>query len=223
MTTIVAKAFCDRVEILSDGGVLNVTSGSYPLIKTINKVRGSIFAPLAIAGTGPVGYSDQVAGAVVNWSRQTGSVDATIGLARQELKRQRLEGRPPLQPTRMLIAGISETKGPRLWEFVNHLGTTPEPWCLAEHGPCIRLFGSVPTEAEVAMIDEATTLASLVPMMDAFRTRFRRQCNSHVDLTIIHQYGVETRRLHVWPDDVIGSPMWTPEDWLAAQNSGHTA
>lgn len=217
MTTIVAKTFADRVEILSDGGTLDMSSGAFHLMAKSNKVSGSIWAPIAVAGSGPISYSKRVADAVTNWSRAVGgSVDATIERAREELARQRKDAGPPLQPSRMLLAGISETKGPCVWEFVNYAGTTPEPWTLAEHGQCIRLFGSHPTAEEEAALDDITTLADYVPVMDAFRARWRRQCNSHVDLTTVWPYGVETKRLHVWDEDKIGTPMVSPEEWLAA-------
>ncbi|QYO75339.1 hypothetical protein [Devosia salina] len=217
MTTIVVKAFADRVEILSDGGLTNSVSGAFQLLEKVNKVTGSIWAPIAVAGTGPTSYSKRVADAVTNWSRAAGgSVDATIERVREELARQRKDAGPPLQPSRMLLAGISETKGPCVWEFVNYAGTTPAPWTLAEHGQCIRLFGSHPTPEEEAALDDITTLADYVPVMDAFRARWRRQCNSHVDLTTIWPYGVETRRLRVWDEDVIGAPMVSVDEWLAS-------
>jgi hypothetical protein len=218
MTTIVAKTFADRVEILSDGGITNSVSGAFQLLDRVNKVRGSIWAPLAIAGSGPFGYSNQIADAVVNWSRAAGgSVDATIERVRAELARQRKGAGPVLQASRMLLAGVSETRGPALWEFINapHTDSEQKPWHLYETGP-VRVFGSHPTAAERETLEQAATLADLIPVMEAFRSRDLRRCNSHVDLTIVHPYGVETRRLHVWDEDKIGAPMWSGEEWLAA-------
>jgi len=214
MTGFMIKPRHDRVEIATDGAVYD---GAGVLLDTKYKVRLADGLPLAVVGSGTVAHIDMVADAILAAAAATGSVDATIEILSVSLQAIATDAAFD-SPVRIVIAAISESHGPTCWVFDT----------FEEDGPAFELRGAPfgigqgelpPAEELLARgIETGDSLEKhAVWFFDFMRSRKRvspvspekgpiYNIGGHVDFTVLRADGVETKRLHTWPD-VVGQKI----------------
>lgn len=204
----------DRVEIATDGAVYD---GDGVLLGTQYKVRVADGLSLAVVGSGTVAHISLVADAILALADATGSVDATIELLAVSLQTTAVDAAFD-SPVRIVIAAISETRGPTCWVFDT----------FEDDGPAFELReapfgigqGELPPVEELLErgIETGDSLEKhAVWFFDFMRSRKRvspvspekgpiYNIGGHVDFTVLRADGVETKRLHTWPD-VVGKKI----------------
>lgn len=213
MSAFYAVAYSDRIELLTDGAVY-AEDGT--LVDIRQKVWTSEYAPVAVTGRGNVDVVTGFASAILCLA-VCGSFDATIAAVQDLLDRRSEKGVP--DDVEMLICGISETGGPRIFYLVTRdvHDAGIEPWRLVDVGQ--ELGGGNPlTEDERAGLDASDGLLGIaVPLFEAMRSK--RGINparpdlpdhygigGHIDLTVVAPGGCTVERIHEWPD-VVGEKI----------------
>lgn len=209
MSAFYSLCYPDRVELLTDGAIY-VEDGT--LVDIREKVHRSPYLPMAITGRGSAAM-DAFAKAIIVLS-SVGSFDQTMERTVAMLERRKPLGVP--DHCEVLIAGMSETAGPRMLYFstVDAYGLPEfEPWTLYD---VTGEWGGGPqlTADEIAGLDATNGLASCgVAIFEAMRRQrgpnpIRPELpeiygiGGHVDHTVIDACGARTTRLHTWPDRV---------------------
>ncbi|PTE08206.1 hypothetical protein C9427_21395 [Mesorhizobium helmanticense] len=202
----------DSVELLSDGAVY-LPDGT--LIDIREKVWRSPGLPLAVTGRGSMAF-EAYAETILAMSED--SVDAVIERTHTLLE-QAKKGVVSSAPCEVLLAGLSETRGPFL-AFFSTADVYPqfEPFILHDVGPDFG-GGNALTAEEIAALPSAEEglgkcgvalfetmrgkpgLNPAAPHMPAIHG-----IGGHIDLTVINANGATTTRLHEWPD-VIGEKI----------------
>lgn len=204
MTTYFSVQYPDRIEIVTDGAVCAPTG---ELLRTDTKVVASPFLPLALVGTGGMKITTSIAGRMIEASRTTGSVDATIERLSEDLPYG--EEIATGEPFVAFFAGISETRGPSMWKF-DAVSGQPEMMPVYDSdncGPGVTFEEMV----EARLCFSASIAESGVKLLDIMRGKLHAPTRGgpvtswiggHVDHTIVTASGVETRQVHRWPDVV---------------------
>lgn len=212
MSAFYCVNYGDRIEILTDGAFYKPDG---TLITTLEKVWRSPSLPVAIVGRGSCelqAYAETVLNDLDN-----ASVDAVferaaaIALRLNEIER--------IDHFEAVIAGFSETHGPLFVYFNTHKAYPQfEPFKPYVVGPVFG-GGSVPAAEDIIGLDIADGLAVCgVPLFEAMRkvpganpTRPDLPdvygIGGHVDLTVIAASGASTKRLHTWPEDIVGQKI----------------
>lgn len=218
MSAFYALCFEDRIEILTDGAVYR-DDGT--LMDIRRKIWVSDHVPMAVTGRGGARLVENIAAAFLALSVQ-GSFDKTIELIMAAMDARK--GSEPLaEHIEVLVAGISESSGPRLFYVASTNGhgfATFEPWQVYDAG--FELGGGpMPTPDEAAALgftDVAGGLASFgADLFEAMRRKPAENpikpnlppvygIGGHVDHTVITREGIEITRLRTW-DDRIGEPI----------------
>lgn len=211
MTGFIVKPYFDRVEIASDGASYEPDG---TLVDICSKVRLSDDVPLAIVGSGPVPYIDIMADTILEAARVTGSVDDTIKLLAEALRKtgtvQRFDS-----PVRIAIATISETRGPTSYVFSTFEETGgPAPFQLCERKTGFGQ-GSLPKEDEILALNlDGHSLEKDAPKLFDYMRRQKMinpvkpeqepfySIGGLLDLTVVRRDGYEQRLLKTWPDKI---------------------
>ena len=216
MSAYFAVEYDDRIEIVTDGAYCAPTG---ELLRTGIKVTASPFLPLAFTGTGGVKTLASIASRMVEASRCL-SVDATIERLATELEQG--EELACGEPFVAFFAGISETRGPRMWKFdpVTGPAMMMSAYDSDNAGP-----GVTYAEMVKANLQFAESIRESGPrLLDIMRGKLQAPSRGgpvaswiggHVDHTIVSAAGVATRQVHRWPD-VIGE-LIIPRTTAAAQ------
>lgn len=214
MTGFMIKPGRDRVEIATDGAVYD---GDGVLLDTKYKVRLADGIPLAVVGSGTVAHIDMVADAILAAAAATGSVDATIELLAVSLQEIAADATFD-SPVRIVIAAISESHGPSCWLFDTY--DADGPAFELREAPFGIGQGELPPAEELLArgIETADSLEKHAAWFFEYMRGRRRvspvspekgpiyNIGGHVDFTVLRADGVETRRLHTWPD-VVGQKI----------------
>lgn len=215
MSAYLSVCYEDRIELLTDGAV-------YSPDGTLTDIRTKVFPfmrkPMAITGRGPVGLCHALAASImVMTDHARFTVDQAIDTIVAFLEKRK-HGEFP-EPVEILIAAISETRGP-----MNLLFTTAEvypeiePWSLYDvskefgGGP-----GIGPADLAAAGIDLKHGADGLLPigvgLFEIMRGKLgAHPCRpdlpmihgigGHIDLTVLRPGGVTVDRIHTWDDQI---------------------
>lgn len=225
MSVFFARKVHDRVELLTEGGSWN---NDGILVHVREKVWRSPHIPLAVTTRGVTPYTGRAAAAVLKIA-ECGSFDLAMEVLEELLQEAvaedagwRPDGHLPLQ---VLIAGFSETLGPRLLYFNSENSALAEdaplaPWTLVDAGSAINGMPYI-EPADLAAVGITNALiASDRFLLDHGADLFeagRKIVSSpwgddhspphvliagHCDLTTVTAAGAVTRRLRTWPDRI---------------------
>ncbi|BBD37532.1 hypothetical protein Amn_24120 [Aminobacter sp. Y103A] len=214
MSAFYALCHDDRVELLTDGARYH-DDGT--LVEICRKVWTSPCLPLAVTGRGG-GAVEAYTKAIVGLSALGTFDDVIESVQRLVTRSTRFD---IAEPAEVVIAGISETRGPCILYFAttNAYGLEGfEPFVISDAG---REFGGgaplEPSEAE-AIRSRGSTLRELgVDLFEAMRRKKGKNparpdlpdhygIGGHVDLTVVSSGGCTVERLHTW-DDEVGKPI----------------
>jgi len=219
VTAFIVAPHVDRVEILSDGAQYT-PDGVF--LGSAEKVITSDVIPLAVVGSGAVAEITALAAVIMRAAEATGSVDDTLEILAGSLADT---GKEATLDTglRMAIGAISETRGPVCFmfsTFADPAGTT-RPFELQRMTRCFAQ-GAAPTGIDLVAygplsIDEGLEKDAVFLMESMRRQKMvnpaspdgepRHSVGGHVDLTVVRADGYERRRLHEWPEDVVGQKI----------------
>lgn len=216
MTAFFARAYEDRVELLTDGATVR-PDGTIAALSEKPWLCPNL--PIAFAGRGNVGALMLVGPATLGLLAASNStVDGTMEAFRAELA----AGLPRLRGSQMdgIVCAISESAGPALYYFTTSSELEVAPFELHEVGPMYGAGSDAPSE-DFAAIGlpgrfESETLAEIgADLFTVFRRYKMDHPNAgghdvfgiggHVDLTVVDANGARTERLHTWPEDRIGA------------------
>ncbi|MGO4838681.1 hypothetical protein AB4144_41175, partial [Rhizobiaceae sp. 2RAB30] len=111
MSAFYALAFDDRIELLTDGAIYNDDG---VLLDIRRKVWTSPAVPFAVTGRGTSPTVDLIAQGFVAFSLM-GSVDRALDAIADRLAERRARGKETVTHCEMVIAAISETRGPVIY------------------------------------------------------------------------------------------------------------
>jgi hypothetical protein len=215
MSCFLAVTYADRVELLTDGAWYEPDG---TLIKFAEKVWRSPFLSMAITARGDMDAAGLVAGTIIA-SGMALSFDDTIRAIEQMLVARRAAPPQAVNHYELLIAGISETRGPIQFTFGTLAYDGAAAFTLASRPAMYAGPGMVP--AEVAGLGKGAFDEGLGVHGADFMEIARQHPSTspahpdepllygiggHVDLTVVTAAGVTTTRLRTWPD-VIGEKI----------------
>lgn len=214
MSAFYALCHDDHVELLTDGAQYREDG---TLTNILRKVWTSPRLPLAVTGRG--------GGAVVAYAKAIVALSALGTFDDVIESTQRLVTRSfrfdIADPAEVVIAGISETRGPCILYFATtnaHGLEGFEPFVIHDAG---KEFGGgttlEPAEAEAIRGSGGTLREIGVPLFEAMRRKKGPNptrpdlpeiygIGGHVDLTVVAPSGCTVDRLHTWNDEV-GNPI----------------
>lgn len=206
MTLIIAHRLADRIELLSDGAVYDKDGVIHAAECKIDRIEGFT---AVIAGSGKSYMIDLLSDAIRHIFARASTFDAAtdaVGYGVQTMAH--LADHPPF---RMLIAGISQTQGPKLYRFGNILEEGIAPFILhpVEYGTALQHnFTS-------QWHDETVSMGGLRTAGLRGMKNIRNDgpignnppygmlvVGCHVDFTTVSAGGVVTERIHEWPDRI---------------------
>lgn len=209
MSAFAAIAYEDRVELISDGAVVDKGGN---LAASYRKVYANNRVPLAFTARGNTGAIIGLWSFISMWTL-SGSFDETV-VSFQKFLTEGLGvlGKFPMDG---VIVGISETGGPRILYFTTSSEVEGyEPFVLTDAGPYAS-GGPTPDESALELyglrerVNQETLAEFGADLMEAVRlTRMNYNgeklfgVGAHVDLATIRAEGVTIERLRTWPDKV---------------------
>ncbi|WP_217568810.1 hypothetical protein [Mesorhizobium sp. GbtcB19] len=207
MSAFYARAYADCVELLTDGAMY-VPDGT--LVDIREKIWRSASLPIAVTGRGSAAFA-ALAETILDTPADT--VDALVASTQARL--ERLKAVYLAEACELLLVGISESRGPRLW-FVTTTSIYPEyePFVLHDVGSEFG-GGNALAPEEVANLPSAENgLAELaMPLFEAMRRKPGLNptvphlpgvygIGGHLDHTVVTASETSTTRLHTWADVV---------------------
>lgn len=224
MSAFYAATFDDRVEILTDGATYDDEGR---VVKTGPKVWTSDEARIAFAGRGS-SASVEMLGTIMKMLATCGSFDKTFMAFKEKIEARRNLTIAVTGAVDGIIAGLSETLGPVIFYFHTYTGedrvalSELEPFTMYDAGTEI----SCGTEVTARELRDSGLpcfffLDGLLEHGATYFDLMRRKKMSvvthphlppvygiggHVDWTLIAANGVETMRIHEWPD-VVGQTI----------------
>jgi hypothetical protein len=216
MSFYMATCFADRVEMLTDGAGYDGDGVLRRLERKVTLVPGH---RVAITSRGHVGWGKKIAAGLTE-AILRGGLDAAMlvfgamlpGMARQM---------PPGQSSDVCVAGFSEADGPIVYYF----RTADEPgfvegWKLYSTRKTVvcgitheRAVGHIhaPIAAAGTLRDGGVRLMEIMRREKGINadglTAAAYIIGGFIDLTTISAAGVQTERIHTWPDDRIGEKI----------------
>jgi hypothetical protein len=226
MSAFIAVAYEDRVELLTDGAIIDDETGA--LIDVKRKVWHSDIVPIAVTGRGSgFGGVATVCLAIVSVAELLGGFDPAMSWLSKALADRRDLG--SLNAMEIVITGIAESRGPVVLYFNTEEGQTLdgetlEPWVLRDMDgsaaapipkdidPALMEGLAFVVAGSMAMESMRKTLASDVFVPGSSEQYIVGGC---IDHTVVSAEGVEVARVHIWPD-LIGEPIdpFRPENAL---------
>lgn len=216
MSAFLAVAYPDRIELLTDGAV-------YEPDGTLTEIRRKVWtgdaSPIAVTGRGHMLAVEMMAGALIELVGIFG-FDEALRLADEAARRRRTDDFP--DHFEVLVAGISETAGPRLHYLTTNGYAGAEPFTMHDVGPDL-LGGADLTGEERAAIGFTPDAVAIglsqvgIPLFEAMRAKTGRNpvrpdlpehhgIGGQLDWTVITAEGAATLTIHTWPD-VIGEKI----------------
>lgn len=226
MSAFIAVAYEDRVELLTDGALIDDQTGA--LVDVKRKVWHSDIVPIAVTGRGGgFGGVAAVCLAIVTAAEALGGFDPAMSWLIEALADRRDLG--SLNAMEIVITGIAESRGPVVLYFntekgQNLDGETLEPWVLRD------MDGSaaapIPKDIDPALMEGLAFVVAGSMAMESMRKTLttsmwspnsgeRYIVGGCIDHTVVSAEGIEVARVHVWPD-VIGEPIDPFRPTLAA-------
>lgn len=215
MTGYILKTYPDRVEIASDGAIYDLDG---VVLGSRYKVRVADDLPLAVMGSGGTQAIEIISDLIMLAARVTSSVDETLSLLAGSLE-QCAQAASEDYPLRIVIAAISETRGPTTLLFTMIGADGDMPAFQLQEKPNGFGMGALPGGGELlAMGLKGQTLEDDAPPLFEYMRRAKLptpgdpdrepgyKIGGHLDLTVVRPDGVTTKRLRTWPD-VIGEKI----------------
>ncbi|TGP50314.1 hypothetical protein EN873_24385 [bacterium M00.F.Ca.ET.230.01.1.1] len=211
MSAFYAMAYADRVELLTDAAIY-LPNGL--AVDFREKVWRSPSLPLAITGRGSLAF-EAFAETILDTPADT--VDLLVASAQAWL--DRFKAVYPADACELLLAGISESRGPRLWFFTTaSIYLEFEPFVLYDVGSEFGGGNALTPEESASLPSAERGLAELaVPLFEAMRRKPGLNptvphmpgvygIGGHLDHTVVTTSGCTSTRLHTWPD-VVGTKI----------------
>lgn len=234
MTAFLALPYADRIELLADGATC-LPNGM--LIAATDKIVASEYVPLAMVGRGNHGDLRTMTDAILKLTA-CGSVDDTIEQLVGALEDVRSEpGEPPDQHSEIVVAAVSETRGPCQFMLNSFEGRDRPAWTLIDRSGEMIGGGNLPSKADIAAAGlDAETFAdgaavgglALMEIMRRLPGKDETRDGAtdgywigcHVDHAVVSADGVTVTRIQTWPDELfklIDPEPKPPIDVIAAQ------
>ena len=219
-----AAAYEDRVEILTDGAIY---ADDGTIIALDQKVWKSNRLPLVFAGRGNAIAVDMVGTALDIFSLAHGTFDETFMAFKEKIESRADKGKDQVAMDGV-FAGISETIGPVIYYFHTYQEGSDgfrgcEPFKFYDAG---KELAAGPTPPPRAMRDSGLPMYwafdGLAEYGPTFMGLLRQHpmehlahpdkplvygVGGHVDHTVVTADGATTERIHVWPEDRVGSKI----------------
>lgn len=217
MSAFIAVAYEDRVELLTDGAIIDDKTGA--LIDVKRKVWHSDIVPIAVTGRGGgFGGVAAVCLAIIAAAEALGGFDPAMSWLIKALADRRDIG--SLNAMEIVITGIAESRGPVVLYFNTEEGQTLdgetlEPWVLRD------MDGSaaapIPKDIDPSLIEGLAFVVAGSMVMESMRKTLASDVfvpgsseqyivGGCIDHAVISTEGVEVTRVHIWPD-VVGEPI----------------
>jgi hypothetical protein len=218
MSAFYARIGAGRVDLLTDAGSWRDDGR---LAAIVDKVWKAETVPLAVTGRGRSGTLARVAQVIIDLADGLGKVDLAINMLQDGLSRV-IDTEDDVR-LNVVVAGISETAGPKIFYFTTAQEDTDDadltPFTLHDMGSECR-GGLDVTPAGLAMVGLTNAmiaaddfcamhgaklfeagrrvLSEPKPYLPASIYPVAGRC----DLTVIRAEGVTARTLHTWPDKI---------------------
>lgn len=201
MTFIVAHRLADRIELLSDGAVYDDAGfirGSECKVMTMPGV------PAVVAGSGKSVVVNAIEASLRTIFAAVTSFDRAIEEIRAGLGRLvALKDHPPF---RIVIAGMSETRGPEVYRFGNVAEEGIAAFALhrCEFGAILQ--HDIPEALHRHFVAMGGLRAGGIDLMENVRREGAADgsivIGCHVDFTTVSAAGVVSEEIHEWPDRI---------------------